>query len=120
MNVVCFLHSIRGQFAATLAMAARIWKQNRIAVLEQQMSVPSHAFTIIGNSVQQDYGITVVGSGMNKPALERHPISCGNRHILQFSAEISSDGCSNGLLMPQRKTREFETEIGYDDASQAG
>ena len=82
------------------------------------MSISGHAFAIIGNSVQQDYRIAVVVSRMNKPSLKRRPISCGNRHILQFSVEISSDGCCNRLLMAQGKAREFEANIGYDDASQ--
>ena len=105
MNVLCFLYAVRGQFATAFSMPARIRKQHCIAVFEQQMSVSGHAFAIIGNSMQKNYGIAVVITGMDIPALECRPISCGDRHILQFSVEISSDGCSNCLLMPQRKAR---------------
>jgi len=118
MNVVYFLHSIGSKIATTFPVAARIGQQNRVAVFEQQVSVSGHAFAIIGNSVQQDYCIAVVVSGMDKPSLKRRPIGCGDSHILQFSVEIRSHGCGNCLLMAQWKTREFEANIGYDDASQ--
>lgn len=120
MNIVRFLQSVSGKIAAALAMMARVWKQNRIAVLEQQMSVSCHAFTIVSNSMQQDSRITVVIARMNKPALQFCSISHRNRHVLQFRAEISSHRCGNGLLMAQRKAVEFKANIGYDDAGQNG
>src|SRR5438309_7165742 len=120
MNVIGLLYAIGGQFTAALAMPARIRKQDRIAMFQQQMSVTRHAFTIVGDSVQQNYRIAVVVTRMDKPALERHTVSAGDRHVLQFSAEISLDGCGNGLLMSQRKPMEFEADIGYGDADQNG
>jgi hypothetical protein len=82
------------------------------------VSVPRNAFTIISNSVQQNYRIAVVVAGMNEPTLERDSVSGGDRHFLQFSAEISSHGCGNRLPVSQRKALKFKTEIGYDDASE--
>ena len=93
MNVIGFLYTIGGKFTAALAVPAGIRKQNRIAMFQQQMSVSGHAFTIVSNSVQQNYRIAVVVVWMDKPALERHSISGSDRYILQFSLEISSDGC---------------------------
>ena len=120
MDVIGFLHAIGGQFTAALAVPARIGKQYRVAVFQQQMSISRHAFAIVGNSMQQNNRIAVVVAWMNKPALERRSICGGDRHILQFSAEISPDGCGNGLLMSQRKAMELKAEIGYDDAGQNG
>src|SRR5690348_5357791 len=100
MDVIGFLYAISGQFTAALAMPTRIGKQNRIAMLEQQSSVSRYAFTIVSDSVQQDYRIAVVVVGMDKPTFERHTVSGGDRHVLQLSTEISLDGCGNGLLMP--------------------
>ena len=104
MDIIGFLHAICGQFPAALAVPARIWKQNRVAMFQQQMSVSRHAFAIVGNSVQQDYRIAVVVAGMDKPAFEHRAVSGGDRHILQFSAEISfgrlrqwpADGAAEG------------------------
>ena len=118
MDVIGFLYAIGGQFTAALAMAARIGKQHRIAMFQQQASVSRHAFTIVSDSMQQNYRIAVVVAWMDKPALERHSVSGSDRHILQFSAEISSHSCGNGLLMPQRKSMELEADIGYGDAGQ--
>src|SRR6476646_8972390 len=39
MDIVRFLHAIGGQFPAALAMAPGIWQQDRIAMLQQQVSV---------------------------------------------------------------------------------
>lgn len=118
MNVIRFLHAIGGQFTAALAVAARIWKQNRVAVLQEETTVPGHAFSIVGNSVQQNYRIAVVVTGMDKPALERCPVSGSDRYILQFSAKIRSHGCGNGWLMTQWKAMEIETEIGNYNSGQ--
>jgi len=118
MNIVGLLHAIGGQFPAALAMPPRIRKQNRVAVFQQQMPVSRHAFAIVGNAVQQDYGIAVVVAGMDEPAFEHHAVSGGDCHILQLSAEISSDDCRNGLLMAQREAMEFQAEIGDGDAGQ--
>ena len=120
MDVIGFLYAIGGQFTATLAVAARIREQDRIAVFQQQVSISRHAFTIVGDSVQQNYRIAVVIVRMDKPPLERHTVSGGDRHVLQCSAEISLDGYGNGLLMSQRKPMELEADIGYGDASQNG
>lgn len=120
MNIIGFLHAICSKFTAALTMAARIWQQNRVTVFQQQVSVSRHSFAIVGNSVQQNYGIAVVVTWMDKPALERHSVSRGDRHILQLSAEISLHGCRDGLLMAQRKAMQLKAEIGYDNAGQNG
>ena len=120
MNVVGFLHAIGGQFTAALAVAARVRKQDRITVFQQQASISGNAFAIVSNSVQQNYSIAVVVARMDKPALKHHSISRRDRHILQFSVEISLHGSGNGLPMSQRKAMEFEADIGYDDARQNG
>jgi len=120
MDVIRFLYAIGSQFTAALAMPARIRKQDRIAMFQQQMSVSRHAFTIVGDSVQQNYRIAVVIVWMDKPPLERHSIGGGDRHVLQLSAEIGLDRCSNGLLMAQRQAMEFEAQIGNDNAGQNG
>ncbi len=120
MNVIGFLHTIRSQFAAALAMPARIRKQDSVAVFQQQMSVADHAFAIISNSVEQNHRVAIVVTRMDKPAFECHSISRLDRHFLQFSVEISSHHCNNGLAMQQGQTVEFQTEIGYDDACQKG
>ena len=120
MNVIGFLHTIRSQFAAALAMLACIWKQYRVAVFQQQMSVSRHAFAIVSNSVEQNHRIAIVVTRMDKPAFECHSISRLDRHFLQFSVEISSHGCGNGFLVTQRKAMKFQAEIGYDDACQNG
>src|SRR5579864_168642 len=108
MNVIGFLYAIGGQLTAALAMAARIQKQDRIAVFQQQVSVSRYSFAVVGDSMQQNYRIAVVIVWMDKPALERRSISGGDRHVLQLSAEISFDRCGDGLLMPQGKPVEFE------------
>jgi len=93
---------------AALAMPARIREQDCIAVFQQQVSITRHAFTIVGDSVQQDYRIAVVVTRMDKPALERHSIVGSDRHVLQFSAEISLDRCGYNLPMPQRPSMELK------------
>ena len=118
MNIVGFLHAIGGQFTAALAVAARIRKQDRVAMFQQQLSISCHAFAIVGNPMQQNYGIAVVLAWMDEPTFERYAVSGDDRHILQFSAEISSHGGGDGRLMAQRKPMEFEARISDDDASQ--
>ncbi|HEY2169570.1 MAG TPA: hypothetical protein VGJ30_08090 [Candidatus Angelobacter sp.] len=68
--------------------------------------------------MQQDYRIAVVVPWMDKPALERRSISCGDRHILQSGVEISSHGGGNRLLMAQRKATQLEAEIGNNNSGQ--
>jgi len=118
MNILRFLDAIRGQITTTLAVSTRIGKQNRVTMFEQQTAVPCHAFTIVSDSMQQDHRIAVVVMWVDKPTLEFNSICGSNGHILQISAEISSHGCSNGLLMAQRKPMEFEAEVGNYNSSQ--
>ena len=78
MNIVCLLQPVRGQFAAALAVAARIREQDGVSMLQQQLPVSGHTLAIVGDSVQQDNGIAVVVAGENVPAFQHGAISRGN------------------------------------------
>ncbi len=87
-DVACFEHAVGGQVPAALSMRARIRQQHAVSMTQKKQSVATHAFSVVGNAVQQHDGTTVAIGRAGKPRTQSYTVGSRRFGVLQDCPEL--------------------------------
>src|SRR5262249_24104116 len=95
MNVFRIEKAVRGHRTATLAVRARIHKQNAVSAIKQYGRKSGHPFAVVGNAMEHDHILAVVIRWAEVPTFELDAISGCNFGVLHCALvsafELGSD-----------------------------
>src|SRR5262249_5686873 len=114
VKVIGLAYAVCGQHAAAVTVSARVRHQDGVAVVQKQPGKAGHAFTIVGDAVQQDYRVAIKIPRTNVPGFERNSVGGLDAHVLEPGLIALEDFGLDHRAIPQRQAAQPKAAFAHD------
>lgn len=80
-DVVAFEKAVGGECAAACAVGARIGQKHCESMNQEELRIPGHADTVVGEAVEENHGIAIAAVGMDDPGAKSDPVWGGDGNV---------------------------------------
>jgi hypothetical protein len=99
VNVIAFEEAVGGEWASACAVGAGVGEQNRESVSEEELRVSGHADAIVGEAVEEDYGVPVAAVRADFPGTEDDGVRGGDGNVFESGIEVVGDVAHGGFRL---------------------
>jgi hypothetical protein len=91
------------------------------SVGQEELRVPGHADTVVGQSVEENYCVAVTAVGMDDPSAEGDGVWSCDGDVRQVGVQLVSDVARGGFsLWRYGAAGWMEGSVGYEDSCDGG
>jgi hypothetical protein len=115
MDIVTFEKAVGGELAAAGAVSAGVGEKNGESVGEEKLSVSGHAYAVVAEAMEENYGVAVAEVGMNGPGAEGDSVRRGDGNLLEIRVESTGNFRHGRLrLWSERTAGGMQSFVGYE------